>query len=166
CVLRCAASAPDMRGLMVVEAAGTEPGLSRPKLRPWYQSDRAKQLSIDCAQASTPQLARAHEPEHFVMSDRGEWPQLGQQPKYARTILHRAKREFSAHGRMAPDVVVVQQQGELGLAMVQVVDSYRGIDQNHAARSRRRDAATSSGSVPPRAARRRALSTRMRVSNP
>src|SRR5699024_8795533 len=120
----------------------------------------------DCAQSSAPQLARVHEREHFVMTDRGELPQLGQQSQYARTLLDRAKRKPFGHSRMAPDVVVFQQLGELGLAVVQMVDPYRGIDQNHAAPSRRRGAATASGSVPPRAAKRRALSTRMRVSNP
>jgi hypothetical protein len=49
---------------------------------------------------------------------------------------------------------------------MEVVDPDRGVDQDHAAPSRRRGAAVAWLSEPPRAARRLALSTRIKVSSP
>src|SRR5580692_11401525 len=49
---------------------------------------------------------------------------------------------------------------------MKVVDPDRGVDQDHLAPSRRRGAAVAWLSEPPRAARRLALSTRIRVSSP
>src|ERR1700761_5237849 len=67
---------------------------------------------------------------------------------------------------MTSDLVVTKERNEQRLGGMEVVDPDRGVDQDHVASSRRRGAAVASPSELPRAARRLALSTRIKVSSP
>jgi hypothetical protein len=67
---------------------------------------------------------------------------------------------------MTSDLVVTEERNECRLRGMEVVDPDRSVDQDHLAPSRRRGAAVAPLSEPPRAARRLALSTRIKVSSP
>src|ERR1700744_5458851 len=67
---------------------------------------------------------------------------------------------------MTSDLVVTKERNEQRLGGMEVVHPDRGGDQDHVASSRRRGAAVASPSELPRAARRLALSTRIKVSSP
>jgi hypothetical protein len=81
-------------------------------------------------------------------------------------LLDRRERQFLDHSTMASDLVVIEERSERRLGGMEVVDPDRGVDQDHVAPSRRRGAAVAWLSEPPRAARRLALSTRIKVSSP
>jgi hypothetical protein len=92
--------------------------------------------------------------------------EVGQQFEHDVSLLDRTERQFLDHVRMTTNLVNAQKFDKLGLVNMQVVNPDRSVDQDHRDGARRRGAAVARGSVPPSAANRRALSTRMSVSKP
>jgi hypothetical protein len=64
------------------------------------------------------------------------------------------------------DDAAAKQLGQRSIAVAEVVDPNRGVDEDHWLAARRRGIGVSAGSVPPRRARRRALSRSIRALRP
>jgi hypothetical protein len=73
-------------------------------------------------------------------------------------VLQVSHGEFAQDEWVSQDGTSIQQASELRIGLAQVVHPCRGIDQNPLGSERRRGVDFNPGSVPPRSAKRRALS--------
>jgi hypothetical protein len=102
----------------------------------------------------------------IVFRDRGLW-KLVQEIEDLLPVPEVTARQFPDHEWMAEHFPVVEERSQAGVAPAQVLDPHGGINEDHAALAeRRRRMGRIPFSVPPRSARRRALSRAMRASRP
>lgn len=106
------------------------------------------------------------EMENFEVRNRRKLMEIGQQSEHDVSLLDRTECQLLDDQRVAADFVVGKQPDEPRLGGVQMVDPHRRVNEDQPADALRRGAADASESVPPSAARRRPLSTRIKVCNP
>jgi hypothetical protein len=123
-------------------------------------------VDIRRTQSTPPQLTPIHQRYYFLMRQEREPVEVLEEDQHTIALLDRPKRQFLDHSRMTSDQVVTEKRNKRRLGGMEVVNPDRSIDQDHLAPSRRRGAAVAWLSEPPRAAKRLALSTRIRVSSP
>lgn len=96
----------------------------------------------------------------------GLW-KLGEEIEDFLPVPEVATRQFPDDKRMAEYFPVIEERLQVGVARAEVLDPNGRINENHAALTeRRRRTGRRPFSVPPRSARRRALSLAMRASRP
>ncbi|MCB1906881.1 MAG: hypothetical protein KDH15_05880 [Rhodocyclaceae bacterium] len=98
------------------------------------------------------------EQAHFIIGGDVDLRQPLQRVGHFAAMSEIAERQLRIHHRMTRHPAVVEDSDEIVVDLPEVVDPDRRIDQDHAGSERRRGVAFGSGPVPPRRARRFALS--------
>src|SRR3990172_3013979 len=102
----------------------------------------------------------------IVFRDSGLW-EVRQETEDLPPVPEVATRQLSDYKRMAERCLVMEKRLQTGIARAEGLDPNGGVNENHAALTgRRRRTGRRPFSVPPRPARRRALSRAMRASSP
>jgi hypothetical protein len=137
--------------------------LSRVQSRaPRRQPRRREQLRVDIADTEAEQPVPLDEREQLVgLADDRLW-QCRQLLQDFAALPGRAQmphRKLTDHPRMSKDPALMKEPQQRRLAIAEMVDPNRGVDQDHSTGSLlRRGAASASGTVPPRRIKRRAAS--------
>ncbi len=135
-----------------------EPFVSGPQPRIARQGSRGKQMDIDKADTTAHQRALLDESSRLCIGcDHGRRERV-EQAEYLAARIELAAGEFSKHHRMRAHVVRLKPITQMVIAIAEIIDPDRRIDQYHAGSKRRRGGTSSCGSDPPRRASRRALS--------
>lgn len=143
-----------------------QPLVASPQPRTTHQHRRAEQVSVHRAQSTAPEPTAFDERDHLGMAQHGELVKTAQQLEDHGALPDRSECQLLDHQGVSPCGVLAQQVDQSRVASVEMVDPRRGVDQYHSTMSRRRGATEASGSDPPSAASRLALSTRISIANP
>jgi hypothetical protein len=123
-------------------------------------------VGIDEADSAPNERLVLDEEKYLLLG--GEW-RLGQSLQQVQYFISLAKisaRQLTDHKRVSQDPTGVQQGNEALIAGTQMIDPDRGIDQDHAEPGRLRGTGFNCPSLPPRRARRRALSRSIKARKP
>jgi hypothetical protein len=123
-------------------------------------------MDIEPAQSFGVQLVAVDDAHRFVMTSDRRLRKHGQQGEYLDSVLQAATGQLTDDKRVTEDPTLQQECLEFSIAPAEVIDPDGGIDEYQAAPVRRRGVGFSFFSVPPRAARRRALASAMSASRP
>jgi len=115
-------------------------------------------MGVDATDAHAVEAISRNEAQHFGIRGDRCLRQFLQGTEYGVTILQVAQGEFANHEGMRQPLPLIEQAAQAFVALVQVVNSDRRIDQDHGALVWRLGGATSCGSEPPSSASRLALS--------
>lgn len=107
----------------------------------------------------------SNEVQHLVIMSRLRTRQIAQVLQHNRPQSRAAQSEFSEHERVQQHAITQQHLDQRRLTTAKMVDPDRGIDQNHAARGRRRGTDVIPGSLPPNRANRAAASRAINAFN-
>jgi len=123
-------------------------------------------VGIRVANAHTENGVAINHHHDFVVRCDERFTLSRQESYHATPVPKAAKCQFTNHGRMAEEMIVLNNPTQLRIAMSKMINPDGGISKYHlAAALRRRGAAPASGIVPPSAMRRFPDSTRTSVSN-
>lgn len=125
-------------------------------------------MRVNVANPSARKTTAGNENQYFLMTSLWDSRKIVPQFQQLITIVQVATCQFADHHWMHAHPPLCQQLIEPLVAMPQMIDPDRGIDKNHIASQpdRRLEIGSSPGSLPPRAARRRALSRSIRAFRP
>ena len=115
-------------------------------------------MRIDEADAVAEQPMQLNEPNQLIVGDRIGHGQIEQQADQDGALPQAAEGDLANHKGMSEDETVFEKALERRLLFAEMIDPDRAIDKDHCIAGRRRGAGSRPGSVPPRRARRRALS--------
>ncbi len=130
---------------------------------------RYQQIDIHEADAATAEALGRNEMHHFVVRRRGGHRQVAEETEHLGAWSQRSARHFPHDEGVRDDIRGFEEHRQRRVTASQVVDPHGHVDENHPmarADARRRRPATSSGSDPANAARRRALSRAISASSP
>jgi len=124
-------------------------------------------MGVDPPEATSVQPLGLNKMEDFILfRDSALW-EARQETEDLPPVPEVATRQLSDYKRMAKRFLVTEKRLQTGIAPAEVLDPHGGVNENHAAwLERRRRTDRRAFSVPPRSARRRALSLAMRASSP
>ena len=104
---------------------------------------------------------------HLAFRGEGRLRQMPKVPQHDVTLAKRAARDFPDHERVDQDHALVEQRREFGVAVPQVVDPDRRVDDGHGfGRRRDRSATVAVGSEPARRRKREECSRAMSARKP
>ena len=126
---------------------------------------RSEQVHIDRAEPAAPEAFAIDEVDELLAAQRRQPGEATEGRGYLIAGGEGTQCQHLDDAVVRRSTVVEKQSAEGGLRPAQVICPHRGVDEDHAAESRCRGAAVADGSVPPKAASRRALSTRTSVSS-
>ena len=118
---------------------------------------RSQQVGIDVADATSHQLLLLNHHQDFRVAGHRGCRQALEQVKHLPAIAQVAAGEFADHPGVNHHRAFLQERCQTGHPTAQVIHPHRGVDEDQRV-LRRRGIGSSLGSLPPRAARRRALS--------
>ena len=127
---------------------------------------RRQQMGIDEADAACKPAVVLDRAQDLLVACQFSLRQMVQPSQYGGTIVQASHRHFTANRRVPEHTAVPEQHVERGNRLPEMIDPDRPIDKNHAAKERRRGAASASGSLPPIAARRRDASHSTSILSP
>jgi hypothetical protein len=115
-------------------------------------------MRIDIPDAAPEQGLTLDEMQYLGVRGDGGLRQLSQGVENHLALPQSAERQLAGHERVAEDLCPLEQPAKRIVAGAQMVDPDGGIDQDQRERGRRRGIDFRFGSLPPRRAKRRALS--------
>ncbi|MDW5593093.1 hypothetical protein VSS74_02005 [Conexibacter stalactiti] len=130
----------------------------RPQHRVRGEPGGSQELGVDVANAVAVESAVGDQTKDLVVLGDDRLGEVAQQAEDLVAVAEVGEREFADDARVREDGAVVEQAGERVVAVTEEVDPDGGIDEDHCGSLRRRRTSSSAGSLPPRRARRRALS--------
>ena len=129
-----------------------------PQFRSGSQPRRRKKVNIYVADAAPEQRGMVYEAQDLRIRGGAGSRKTRQHPQYEFALTQVAQSELADNEWMCQRCASFEQLRKGRVTVAEMLDPNRRIDQDHAPADRRLGGALRSGSVPPRRAKRRALS--------